>query len=125
MKIYLAGGMKSGWQDDVARRLAHHEIVDPRSKEMTGEWNLDKYGAWDLSRIRTCDAVFGYMEASNPSGIGMAVEIGFAKGMGKTVVVVLEDNYTATETDNRRIMFMSVAADYVAEDLDDAISFFA
>jgi nucleoside 2-deoxyribosyltransferase len=124
VKIYLAGGMRSGWQDAVTDALAGHEIIDPRKKEKVGKWDLDKYGAWDLARIRTCDAVLGYMERTNPSGIGMAVEIGYAKGLGKTVVVVLEDNYSENETDKRHIMFMSVVADYVAEDIDDAISFF-
>ena len=32
------------------------------------------------------------MEKTNPSGIGMSVEMGYAKALGKTVILCLEEN---------------------------------
>ena len=83
MKIYLAGGMRSGWQD----RLSEFDVIDPRTHGLS---DPEEYTAWDMAGVRECDIVFAYLEKSNPSGLGMAFEIGYALGLGKRVIFVNE-----------------------------------
>ena len=40
--------------------------------------------------MRSCDIVFAYMEASNPSGYGLTFEIGIAYALNKTIILVDE-----------------------------------
>jgi len=42
------------------------------------------------NKIRECDIVFAYLEASNPVIINIALELGFAKGLGKVTILVNE-----------------------------------
>lgn len=49
-----------------------------------------QYVAWDLHFIKQCDLVFAYMEETNPSGYGLAMEVGYAKGLNKTIIMVDE-----------------------------------
>lgn len=102
LRVYLSGGFHSGWQDKVIEAVnqqvavefySHHlhraevEFYDPRTSGL--EFPRD-YTAWDLQHLRMCDAVFAYMEASNPCGLGIALEVGYAKGLGKAVILVDE-----------------------------------
>lgn len=61
------------------------------------------------------------MERTNPSGFGLAVEIGYAKGINKTVILVLEKNHEIHK--DRYLEFLMKAADVTFEDLDNAIEF--
>jgi len=45
---------------------------------------------WDLLGIDSCHVVFAYMERMNPSGIGLALEIGYARATGKVIILVNE-----------------------------------
>ena len=38
--------------------------------------------------VARCDMVFAYLSPDNPSGIGMAYEMGYAKALGKPVIFV-------------------------------------
>lgn len=74
--VYLAGGMKSNWQDKVIEACQHKRIqfLDPRSHGLTDE---REYTAWDLWAVRQADYVFGYLEKDNPGGHGLMVEFGY------------------------------------------------
>lgn len=88
MMVYLAGGMKSGWQDKVidgARAVAYK---DPRCHGLESE---AEYTEWDLRAIRDCNLVFAYMDSDNPSGYGLSLEIGYAKALGREIWYVCED----------------------------------
>jgi nucleoside 2-deoxyribosyltransferase len=87
MKVYLAGGMKDGWQDKAIPLLAGHNVFDPRSWS-SPDPNI--YTARDLAHIAQCDVLLVHMSSSNPSGFGLSVELGFAYGIGKTIVFVDE-----------------------------------
>lgn len=89
IKIYLAGGLRSGWQDKLKATLPQIDFISPLDKD-DKSMNVYEYGTWDLHHIKYCDLVFAYMEKTNPSGIGLSCEIGFAYGIGKTVIAVLE-----------------------------------
>lgn len=88
IRTYLAGGLSSGWQD---RWIADHpgeDFFDPRSvndgRSMTLVWQSE------MNALKWCDEVYAYLEADNPSGIGLAFECGYARALGKPVVLVDE-----------------------------------
>jgi len=116
--VYLAGGFKPDWHEKV-EMLTNIECVNPKTKEMKKEVQPSEYGCWDLHFIKQCDILFCYVEKTNPSGVGLACEIGYAKAIGKTVVLVLE---TAHEQ-YRYFRFLESVSDVVYDNLDDAIRF--
>lgn len=120
-KVYLAGGTHTNWRDEVKKECGSFEYIDPKEKEKNGEWELKEYGTWDLHYIEKCDIFFGYMEKTNPSGIGLAVEIGFAHGLCKTAILALERDNQHTE--DRYLKFMEKGADVVYEDIESAKEF--
>lgn len=85
--IYLAGGMRSGWQKRVEIFVPHFNYIDPCDNGLKTE---QEYTFWDLESVRRCDYLFGYMEKDNPSGAGLALEIGYAKGLNKAVFLIDE-----------------------------------
>lgn len=85
MKIYLAGGMRSGWQDALIAACPEVEFIDPRSHGLT---EPAAYTAWDLDGVRRCDLLLAYMEPDNPSLYGLSLEVGYAHGLGKPVWLV-------------------------------------
>ena len=87
LKVYLAGGFQSGWQDKVMRAVPSLYYFDPRSHGLKSK---AEYTAWDLEAIRRSDCIFAYLEPTNPGGYALALEIGFAKALGKFVVLIDE-----------------------------------
>ena len=127
MKVYLAGGMRTDWQDKVIviKRYPDETIsfYDPRNKNVENErqLTLEEYGTWDLHHIKQCDIVFGYMEKTNPSGVGMACELGYAFGIGKTVILVLEEDNEHQK--DRYIQFMKKVAHVTFKTLEEGIEY--
>lgn len=92
MKIYLAGGMKTAWQDRVINEFKEDKdlfFFDPRSHGLTKE---EDYTKWDLDAIKESDLVFAYMDWNNPSGYGLSLEVGFAFALNKTIWYICEDD---------------------------------
>lgn len=85
--IYLAGGFKSGWQAKVVGQLPNYTFLDPSQHNIQ---DPVEYTRWDLNAVRACDIVLAYMESTNPGGYSLALEIGFAHALGKTVLLVDE-----------------------------------
>jgi nucleoside 2-deoxyribosyltransferase len=115
MIIYLAGGMRDGWQELFSELLKEHELLDPRS---WSDPDPAVYTARDLEAIRRCDVVLAYMSSSNPSGFGMSVEIGFAYGLGKKIVFVdhIKNDWRSQYLGMHRQM-----ADVVCDSVFDAV----
>ncbi len=88
--VYLAGGMKSGWQDAVKRAVPGIIFIDPRDHGLQDE---NGYTAWDLAGVERADVVFGYMESDNPGGAGLAVEFGWGARADKLMLLVEQDGY--------------------------------
>jgi nucleoside 2-deoxyribosyltransferase len=85
-RMYLAGGFRSNWQAQVAARLAGlFELLDPSAHNIQ---DPAEYTRWDLEAVRQSDIVLANMEASNPGGYSLALEVGFAKAMGKRIFLV-------------------------------------
>lgn len=102
-KIYLAGGMKSDWQDRLKALVAQHYAgpllyLDPRQH---GSRDEAVYTSWDLAAVEMADILFVYLEKDNPGGHGLALEIGFAVGMAragaapKHIIFVCEEGHPA------------------------------
>lgn len=120
-KVYLAGGFSSDWRDKVKEEALNLEFFDPKEKEQKKEFEWKEYGVWDLHYIKQCDICFVYMERDKPSGYGLSVEIGYAKALGKTVILVLE---TGHEKD-KYLLFLRTVADIIYDNIDDASAFLA
>ena len=75
--VYLAGGMKSGWQDKVMAALEDLRVegvvtfFDPRTNPKEPE----KYRPMDKESWENADIVFGYAESSNPALFAMCIEL--------------------------------------------------
>ncbi|WP_247538255.1 nucleoside 2-deoxyribosyltransferase domain-containing protein [Ralstonia pseudosolanacearum] len=82
----MAGGFRSNWQAKVALRLANsYELLDPSAH---GIQDPAEYTRWDLDAVRQADILLANMEASNPGGYSLALEVGFAKALGKRIFMV-------------------------------------
>lgn len=85
-KVYLAGGFKSNWQAQVAASLAgSFELLDPSAHNIQ---DPAEYTRWDLEAVHQSDIVLANMESSNPGGYSLALEVGFAKALGKRIFLV-------------------------------------
>lgn len=85
-KIYLAGGFRSKWQGEVVLRLSgSFELLDPSGHNIQ---DPAEYTRWDLEAVRQSDILLANMEASNPGGYSLALEVGFAKALGKRIFMV-------------------------------------
>lgn len=85
-KIYLAGGFRSNWQAEVIARLSgSFVLLDPSAHNIQ---DPAEYTRWDLEAVRESDIVLANMEASNPGGYSLALEVGFAKALGKRIFMV-------------------------------------
>jgi len=80
------------------------------------------YTAWDLSHIKASDILFACMDKDNPSGYGLALEIGYAKALGKTVILV-DEKSSENEEFRRYFAIAKETADVYFESLDEGINF--
>lgn len=92
MKVYLAGGFRSGWQDKVMKAAPIAYYLDPSQSELT---DPKEYTKWDLDALDRCDVVFAYMEGDNPGGYALSLEVGYAKALGKIIIFINEKNEIA------------------------------
>ncbi len=86
-KIYLAGGFRSQWQEKAKKALSNWEIFDPSTHNLSPP---KEYTEWDLLAIRDADVILAYMEMHNPGGYALALEIGYAKALGKKIIFIEE-----------------------------------
>lgn len=115
MKVYLAGGMRSGWQDVVAHELQGSvSLIDPRTHGLKDETN---YTSWDILGVIHADLVFAYLESDNPSGVGMAFEIGYAKAAGIPIIFVEAPDHPSS----RYFGMCRASADFYCKSLSDGI----
>jgi nucleoside 2-deoxyribosyltransferase len=118
LTVYLAGGFHSGWQDVVKKRIQRFAFLDPREH---GLRDPTQYTLWDLEAIRRSDLVFAYLESTNPAGYSLAFEVGFAKALGKRIILV--DERSALDERTKRYMGMvQASADVLLESLDEGVN---
>ena len=125
-RVYLAGGMNNKWRSVITNKLkgnaSYFSFIDPMNSKMR---NPDQYTFWDLRSIEQCDILLGYMEQSNPSGYGLNLEIGYAKALGKTIILVIPEDFTRDDERSRYFEMARVCADVIVRTLSDAADFLA
>jgi nucleoside 2-deoxyribosyltransferase len=123
-KVYLSGGFRGDWQEVVKYKAKGFDYIDPKEKEL-GEFGRmltpKEYALWDLHFIKNCDILFAYVDVNNTSCIGLSVEVGYAKGLGKTVITVLEKNHKTIK--DSYLEFVGHTSDIVFSTLDEGINY--
>ena len=117
--VYLAGGMRGTWQDEVKAACLKLEFSDPRNHALTEPRD---FTAWDLEHIRQSDVLLGYMSEDNPSGVGLALELGYAKALGKLTILVDEKSAGDKEF-ARYFSIVAAAVDVRKSSLAEGITF--
>ena len=85
-RVYLSGGFKSNWQQKVVSELGGDFVfLNPREHRLK---DASQYWSWDVHFVRQCDLVFAYVDSDNPSGYGLALEVGLALGLNKTIILI-------------------------------------
>lgn len=111
MIIYLSGGMSSNWRE-IVMESTNHIFLNPLDHKLQ---ESSQYAIWDLLAIKQCDVLFAYMERNNPSGYGLSLETGYAKALGKTIILVDEKR-------DPKMAIVRCCADVLVSDLYDGIS---
>ena len=111
MKVYLSGGMKSNWRNEI-KQFVSAIWIDPCEHGLN---IASEYTIWDLAGIRNCDVVFAYLEKDNPSGLGLMLEIGYAKALNKVVILV-------DAQDNKYMLIGHNTADCYYSEFEDGIT---
>jgi hypothetical protein len=141
-KVYLAGGLHTNWQEKVKSVCSffdkpiptsfghlpigepYFDWLDPKEKEFKDGIRiglpLEQYTLYDLVSIKRSDILFLYMEKTNP-GVGGLIEAGYAKGLGKTVITVLEKGNTSIL--DRYLDFVKGVSDITFETLEEGINY--
>jgi nucleoside 2-deoxyribosyltransferase len=123
-KVYLAGGMHNSWRGVVYKAVNGmskiYDFLDPMNHRLN---KPDQYTYWDLKAIEKSDILLAYMEKSNPSGYGMMVEIGYAKALGKTIILVAPYDFIRDDPRAKYFEMAISCADVVVTTLADASRF--
>ena len=120
-KVYLAGGMKSGWQDKVIQQFEDKFIfLNPRDHQLNIS---EQYTTWDLHYVEKADIILAYMENDNPSGYGLTLEVGYAKALNKTIILIDERSATDSSFANR-FKIVRESSNVVFNNLKDGLAFF-
>ena len=119
-KVYLAGGMTNNWREKIIEKFSDRlTIYSPIDHKLKDE-NL--YTVWDLHFVKKSDIIFAYMEADNPSGFGLTLEIGYAKALSKTIILIDEKS----KNDNdfaKKFMIVRKSSSVIFEDFIEGVRY--
>ncbi len=121
-EVYLAGGMNdSDWQSRVIKEVKSNDILfyNPREHQLN---DSIEYTVWDLYYVKKCDILFAYMQADNPSGIGLTLEVGYARALDKTIILI-DERSSADEIFATRFKIVRESASIVFDSLDKGMDF--
>jgi nucleoside 2-deoxyribosyltransferase len=118
-RLYLAGGFHSGWQDKIKSSVSNFNFIDPRIHNLNNE---TLYTLWDLEAIRQCDWIFAYLEKTNPGCYALSLEIGFAKALGKRVLLV-DEKSSSDEYSMRYLKMVRASSDVTFDSFEEALKF--
>ncbi|MHB9019786.1 MAG: hypothetical protein ACYC3G_02875 [Minisyncoccota bacterium] len=122
--VYLAGGMKSGWQDKVKEACydliigGEVEFFDPREGKIK---DPDIYVPRDIAAANESDIVFGCAEEDNPGLYALSAEMAWIKRQNGIVILV---NLLKKDGDkNRYFRFVpKFCQAHETENMEEAIS---
>ena len=115
--VYLAGDPKSGWQTKVCKAIQDLQLLDPSKHDLADPKELTR---WGLQAIRQADVVLAYLEEEDQNGHALAFELGYAKALGKTILLVQE--HGAGEED-KYLQTVREVADFCFDSLGEAVSY--
>lgn len=125
--VYLAGGFFSDWRKYVRYTLKDlFTWIDPKAKEFYEEgisheeWTAEMYSAWDLHGIKQCDIFFCFIERDNPAAATL-VELGYAKALNKTIILVTEGGFSAYK--DAYLSLARVQADWHTKSLKSGLAY--
>jgi len=118
-RIYLAGGFKGGWHEEVTKKLYNFEIFNPQKHNLD---EVEKYTSWDLFHVKKCDILLGYMSKDNPSGYGLALEIGYANALNKLVILV-DERSKEDKIFKRYFSICHASSNVILNSLEEAIDY--
>lgn len=121
-KVYLAGGMnESNWQKKVIDQMGETSFIfyNPREHSLI---NSKEYTFWDLFYVKQSDILFAYMQEDNPSGIGLTLEIGYARAMDKSIILV-DERSAIDDAFANRFKIVRESSTIVFNNLNDGIEF--
>jgi nucleoside 2-deoxyribosyltransferase len=87
-KVYLAGTLNTTWQNRVIESLRGKFIFYNPQEHSLEESKM--YTVWDLHYLKKSNIIFAYLNNENPSGYGLTLEIGYARALNKTIILVDE-----------------------------------
>jgi nucleoside 2-deoxyribosyltransferase len=121
IKVYLAGDLLvPDWRKEIIdyfREYDNIEFVYPITYKESSTRDPRVYVIRDISLLRLADVVFAYIRDVNHKYSGTSAEIGMAKALGKTLVVVIENDCKTTN----QFSFIAQIADSVCNTLDKGI----
>ncbi len=115
--VYLAGDPKSGWQSKVCKAIQDLQLLDPSKQDLADPKEMTR---WGLQAIRESDVVLAYLEEEVQNGHALAFELGYAKALGKTILLVQEQG--AGEED-QYLQTVREVADFCFDTLGEAVSY--
>lgn len=119
-KVYLCGGMVTRWQEKIMHELAGaFDFINPASHGLS---NPIQYTLWDIHYVKQCDILFCYMETTNTGGFGAAVEIGIAKALNKTIILV-DEKSTTDESFKRKFNMVRETSDIIFDNYMDGFNY--
>ncbi len=114
--VYLAGDTQSGWQRRVCKAIQDLQLLDPSKEDLADPKELTR---WGLQAIRKSDVVLAYLDKDDQNGHALAFELGYAKALGKTILLVQEHG---AEQD-KYIQTVRQVADFCFDSLGEAVSY--
>jgi hypothetical protein len=112
--------MDSNWQSRVIQRFGFNfTFFNPRDHQLN---NSKQYTEWDLFYIQKADILFAYMEQENPSGFGLTLEVGFARALSKSIILVDEKSGT-DDFFKSKFQIVRNSASVTLDDLNEGLDF--
>jgi nucleoside 2-deoxyribosyltransferase len=119
-KVYLSGGLGNDWHQPILDKFKDKFIFfNPRKHKL---YEHSEYTPWDIHFVKLSDIIFAYLEKDNMSGYGLSLEIGFARALDKTIILVDERSREDKEF-AERFKIVRSAASKVFENLDDGLKY--
>ena len=121
IQVYLSGGFFKSvggvpWQQYVIERFKDEEVEFFNPKDYYKPWvkEEDDWFTRDIVEIADSAIMFGYMNEENPTGYGLAFEMGMAHSMGLDIIFVNEQK-------DRKWIMVNQGADFLVDDFEEGL----
>lgn len=87
MIVYLTGGFRGDWHQQVIEQCPQFTF---QQSVKYGVYDASKYILKELEMIKSSDVIFVYLESGSRDSHSLSLEIGYAKALGKSIILVDE-----------------------------------